>query len=116
MTIVCRGKTIQGTWKEFVQRLGDLLEKFNFPRSFIDFEINLANGYVVSKTESRSVLGYMNQMIPQLEFDCSKFGTYDSISLNVLEERMINFLSQFGVRLSTYRSPLNYWKTLKILI
>jgi hypothetical protein len=55
LTIICRGKTINGTWEEFRRRLPLLLKKYDFQSSFIEFETGLANGYVVSKTNSRSV-------------------------------------------------------------
>lgn len=115
MTIVCRGKTIKGSWEEFVHRLPLLLEKYNFQPSFILSEMAYVNGYVVGKTNSRSMLGYMNQQVMQLEYDCSKFDSYDDISQNVLEGRMMEYLYQPTDKKKPYTTAVEYWKEWMIL-
>ncbi len=110
MTIVCKGKTIQGTWEQFVKRLGSLLRKFKFSNSFITSESDRADGYVVSKTQSKSILSHMNQMVFHLEFNCRRFNNYEAISLDLLEEGMMGYLYQYGVKVNEYRTPLDYWK------
>ena len=108
LTVVCRGKTIKGTWPEFIERLPALLQRYHFPAAFIETEMKEANGYVVAKTNSRSMLAHMNQMIFQLEFDCSRFDSYESILLVLLEDRMMDNLYQKGK--NGFTTAKDYWK------
>jgi hypothetical protein len=110
MCVICKGKTIQGTWEQFLERLEGLLKRFNFPNAFIKNELLQAEGYVVSKTNSKSILGFMNQMVPDLEYHCRKFENYTAISLNFLEERMMDHLYQYGKTFHDCRTPLQYWQ------
>jgi len=110
MSVICKGKTIQGTWNDFQTRLKSLLLKYNFPEKFIYDELMLAEGYTVSKTNSRSVLAFMNQMAFELEYLCRLAEGYDAISVDELEDAMMDRLYQFGKRMHDYRTPLKYWQ------
>jgi hypothetical protein len=113
LTIVCRGKTIKTTWPQFQQRLPVLLHRYHFAPAFIEAEMQEAVGYVVAKTNSRSMLGRMNQMVYQLEFDCSRFETYEAISPDVLEDRMMDML--YGISRGKYISPIRYWQQANLI-
>jgi hypothetical protein len=108
LTVVCRGKTVKATWPQFEQRLPVLLQRYHFSQAFIEAEMKEAGGYVVAKTNNRSMLGRMNQMHHQLEHDCSRFETYEAISPDVLEDRMMDMLYSTGRR--NYTSPIRYWQ------
>jgi hypothetical protein len=108
LTVVCRGKTIKGTWPEFAVRLPALLHRYHFNEAFIETEMKEANGYIVAKTNSRSMLAHMNQMIFQLEYDCSRFPLYETISLDLLEDRMMDHLYQKGNK--GFVRVIEYWK------
>jgi len=110
LTIVCRGKTIKGTWDEFTQRLPALLQRQGFEASFISRETVLANEYVVSKTNSRRMLGYMNEMKLQLEFMCSKFVRYEDIDLDQMETTMMGWPYKDPSNRRHYITPTDYWK------
>ncbi|OQP57937.1 hypothetical protein A3860_39670 [Niastella vici] len=110
LSIICRGKTISGTWEEFKHRLPLLLKKFDFQSSFIESETGLADKYVVSKTNSRSMLAYINQMKIHLEIHSSRFDTYENISQDLLEESMMNYLYQTGNKSNSYRTAIEFWK------
>ena len=110
LTIVCRGKTIKGTWKEFMDRLPALLKKVGFRSSFIRNETPHIDDHVIAKTNSRSMFAHMNQMVIQLEFECSRFNSYDNISQDILEERMMDYLYQAVDKSKTYITATNYWK------
>jgi hypothetical protein len=116
MTIVCQGKTIQGTWNSFRERLGHLLQRFHFTNSFIENEMGQMEGYIVYRTRSKSILAHMNQMVFQLEYQCSRVANYDAIPLDLLENGMMDYLYQYGKRLHNYRSPLDYWKQMPGLL
>jgi hypothetical protein len=110
MAVICKGKTIQGTWEPFLKRLKELLVRYQFPGAFIKNEISQAEGYTVSKTNSRSILGFMNQMAFELEYECRRAATYESISVDDLEDRMIDRIYQFGKGGRDYRTPIKYWQ------
>ncbi|HEY4289184.1 MAG TPA: hypothetical protein VGN00_18915 [Puia sp.] len=110
MAVICKGKTIQGTWETFRKRLELLLRKYQFPEAFIHSELSQAEGYTVSKTNSRSILGFMNQMAFEIEVHCQMTQRYDAISIDDLEGRMIDRIYQFGKRFHDYRTPLQYWE------
>ena len=114
LTVVCRGKTIKGTWPEFLQRWPELMQRHHFDLPFIQKEISEANDFVVAKTDSRSMLAYMNQMIFQLEYDCSKFSSYDDIPLNLLEDRMMNHLYSTKENRHSFTTAMEYFKSIII--
>ena len=115
LTIICRGKTINGTWEEFRRRLPLLLKKYDFQPSFIEQEMGLADGYVVSKTNSRSMVAYINQMKPGLEIHCGNSGSYDNISQDFLEECMMGYPYQISNKSGDYRSAIQYWREQKVI-
>jgi hypothetical protein len=116
LTIICRGKTISSTWEEFRHRLHLLLKKFDFQSSFIELETSLTDEYVVSRTNSRSMLAYINQMKIYLETYCSRFDSYDLISQDLLEESMMNYLYQTGNKSNPYRTAIEFWKDQRALL
>jgi hypothetical protein len=116
LTIVCRGKTIHGTWDEFKLRLPKLLKKFNFQSSFIELEIALANEFVVSKTNSRSMLAHINQMKLNLQANCMGFDSYANISQDFLEENMMDYLYSISGKSNSFRTAMEYWKEQKAIL
>ncbi|MDR3712827.1 MAG: hypothetical protein P4L51_08430 [Puia sp.] len=110
MCIVCKGKTIQGTWDNFLERLEALLKRFNFPNAFIKNELLQAEGYVISKTNSRSMLSFMNQMVFDLEYNCMKSEDFAAIPLDWMEEQMMDRPYQQGKKQYEFRTPLQYWQ------
>lgn len=116
LTIVCRGKTLAGTWEEFTHRLPMLLKKYNFQPSFIARETNYINEYVVSKTNSRSMLSYINSMKYGLEFRCKSADRYDNIQQDLLEESIMGYPYQSRINKNRYTSAIEYWKEQKVLL
>lgn len=110
MVVVCKGKTIQGTWEIFLKRLEQLLIRHGFPKVFIQKELSQVEGYSVSKTNSKSVLAHMNQMVFELEYRGRMADDYEHIPLDLIEDRMMDRLYKYGKRMHDYRSPLKYWK------
>jgi len=110
LVVICKGKTIQGTWETFLTRLRQLLVRYGFPETFIQKELSKAEGYTASKTNSRSILSYMNQMAFELEYSGRMAMNYDAISFDSMEDAMMGRPYQFGKRLNDYRTPLQYWQ------
>lgn len=108
MTIICKGKTIQGTWTQFLERLPLLLDRFHFPKEFIEHEMREMNGYIVSKTNNKSILAFMNQMVPTLEHHIYRAGSYEEIPQQWLEDLMMKFLHKHTGS-PDYFSPLQFW-------
>jgi hypothetical protein len=110
LVVICKGKTIQGTWETFLKRLQHLLVRYGFPGTFIQKELSQTEGYTVSKTNSRSVLSHMNQIVFELEYMGRMGEDYDRISLDSLEDGLMGRPYQYGKRLHDYRTPLQYWQ------
>ena len=110
LVVVCKGKTIQGTWEVFLGRLERLLSRFQFPDDFIKTELSQVEGYIVSKTNSKSMLASMNQIIFELEYDCTRFDDFDEIPLDWLEDKMMDRPHQTGKTWRGYMSPQGYWQ------
>ena len=109
--VVCRGKTIRSTWPQFCERLPRLLGRFCFPFEFIKKEMSFLDGYVVSKSNSQSMLAYINQVVYHFEYYCREMGSYDLISLDDMEEKLMEFL--YGSNYSNqeeYSFPINEWE------
>ncbi|MBL7691467.1 MAG: hypothetical protein JNM41_07725 [Flavipsychrobacter sp.] len=115
ITVVCRGQTIKGTHEEFRERVANLLQRHGFGAEFIGRETALMAEYVVSKTNSRRMLGYMNEIKLQLEFMCSKSNTYENIATDEMEDLMMNWLYQNPEKRSGYNTALKYWKDQGVL-
>jgi hypothetical protein len=116
LTIVCRGKTIKGTWDEFRQRLPGHLKRFHFSPSFIESELALINDFVVSKTNSRSMLAHMNQIVMNLKINCIRFGNYENISQDFLEDCIMGYPYSYGGKSYRYTTAIEYWKSQKVIL
>jgi len=110
MVVICKGKTIPGTWEPFLKRVEQLLVRHKFPDTFIKKELSQAEGYTVSKTNSRSLLSHMNQMAYELEYRGKMADEYDHIALDYMEDIMMGRPYQYGKRQYDYRTPLDYWR------
>ena len=110
MAIICKGKTIQGTYDNFRARLELLLRRNQFPATWIQKELSQADGYVVSRSSSRSLLAFMNQMVFELDYWCRMAESYEAIPIDELEDKMMGRIYRFGKRFHDYRTPLQYWQ------
>ena len=110
IAVVCKGKTIRHTWPQFLQRLPMLLQRCGFPAAILESELLMCSDFVVAKTSNRSMLGYMNQVIFDLEHNCRRFASWEEISETWLQNIVLNSL--FGTKepKRKYFSPLDYWK------
>ena len=110
LTVVCRGKTIKGTWPEFIERLPALLQRFNFPTEFITAEMKAASGYVVAKTNSKSMLAHMNQIVSNMEYHCARAASYDTIDTSFLEDIVMSYLYKGTEKGIPYTTPETFWR------
>jgi hypothetical protein len=110
MVILCKGKTIQGTWEQFKERLPALMRRLNFPEPTITKEMLFLDEYVVSKTNSKAMLAFMNQMVVNLEIHSRSAATYEAIPLDWMEDIMMDYLYGGSYSNERYSTPLKYWE------
>src|SRR6478609_3387701 len=80
LTVLVHGKSIQSTHFYFKERLMKLMSRLGFSQEFIDREmIFQEEGFVVGKTDSKSMLSRMNQMNYQVEYQCLKATSYEEL-------------------------------------
>jgi hypothetical protein len=109
--VIARGKTVAGTLPEFYDRLERLLTRNHFEPGFIEKEMKLVKeGFVISKTNNKSVLASMNVIGQNVEYLCSRAGQYDSIDMDQVEDAFMDWLTRDSTRPSQYRCTSDYWK------
>ena len=116
LVVLTRGKSIKSTLPQFYERLPLLMQRYGFNPGFTAQEMKLVQeGYVVSKTDSRSMLGFMNEMTFHLECRCENYLSYGGIDLDREEDIFMKWLS-FDKALRRYRFTKDYWKEKGILL
>ncbi len=116
MLVLTRGKTIKGTMPEFCSRLEALLHRSHFKDSIIDKEIPLlGEGYVVSKTSSKSMLGRMNGITENLEISCMRYRSYDTIDTAHIEDIYMEWLTHDPSKPGGFRCTIDFWKDIDAL-
>ncbi len=109
ITILCKGKTIKTTWPVLVERLGNLLRRWRVPEVFIHNEMRQMNDFIVSKTNSRSMLGVLNQLQEDLAWYIEQSEqSYDFFELDVWEDRLMDRLHAAGRKSWDYTSPVKF--------
>ncbi len=110
LTVVVKGKTIASTVDKFRDQLTQLLYRHGFPKKFIENEMLYVADYIVGKTNSRSMLAHINQMILQVTSYNLRFTDYDEIDTTVHEDIFMDwFYKSKGKK--NYQTPQKYWTT-----
>lgn len=110
LTIIVPGKTIKKTFDEFKIRLLNLLTRFEFPKYFINLEMKQTEEFVVGKTNSRTMLAYINEINYHNEWRLKKFSSYDTIDLIVVENMIMDMLYSVKGK-KDYITPTKYWES-----
>ena len=111
LLVLTRGKTIGRTIPEFCTRLEALLKRHQFKEHFIQKEMELVKeGYVISKTDSKPMLGSMNAITENIEISCRRFGSYGAIDTGKLEDIYTDWLTRDPSKPRGYRATMDYWK------
>ncbi|MDQ6902196.1 MAG: hypothetical protein M3139_04175 [Bacteroidota bacterium] len=109
LLVLARGKSINTTLPSFFSRLPHLLRRNNFKQEFINREIELLNeGCVISRTNSRSMLGSMNAITVNIEMSCRMSPLYDLINLDKIEDDYLDWLT-FDAASGHYLRTKDYW-------
>jgi hypothetical protein len=109
--VLTRGKTVAGTMIEFCNRLEALLNRNHFEAAFIKKEMELAGeGYIIGKTNSKSILASMNAITKNIEFRCSTFFNYESINSDAMEDAFMEWLTYDASKPKGFKCTFDYWK------
>lgn len=115
LMVIVAGRSVKTTLPAFISRLECLLKRQHFKPEFIVREMSLVKeGYVVSKINSRSLLGHMNEMSLNIELYCRSHGRYDLRNMDAIEDNFFGWLS-FDHTLRKYRRVDGYWQQKKAI-
>lgn len=116
VAVVTKGRSLKTTLPQFYERLPQLFQRHGFKPDFIEKEMMLVQeGYVVSKTDSRSMLSFMNQMTLHLEYRCFDYASYQLIDPGREEDIFIEWFSMDAAT-RRYRFTKDYWKEKGMLL
>ena len=108
ITVVVKGKTIASTIDTFRIQLKQLLHRQQFPKGFIEKEMQSAGNYIVGKTSNKSMLAHINQMVFHVTTYNLRYGSYDEIDVTVHEDIFMDWLYKSKGQ-KDYQTPLKYW-------
>lgn len=115
LLVLAPGKSINTTLPSFHKRLPLLLERNHFKQEFIEHEMPLVQeGYVISKTNSRSMLARMNSITYNIELRCRMLPSYKAIELDELEDSYLDWLTQ-DTAPGKYLCTRDYWAERRLL-
>jgi hypothetical protein len=109
MAVLCYGKTIKTSFPVFLERLPMLLDRFDFPAAFIQKEMGLMDEVIVSKAGDKSMVGHMNNMIFDIEY---QFGITEVVDASILfecEDYMMRHFHKSKVD-KKYTMPISFWR------
>lgn len=107
LTLVVAGKTIKKTFDEFTKRLQQLLIRFSFPEAFIAEQMKAFDSTIITKTDSRKMLGYMNSITDHLIHRMYSYENFEDIDLEEEENILVNYIH--GSIREKYFKPRTYW-------
>ena len=109
LTIMVKGKTIDSTIDNFRNQLQQLLLRYESPLAFIEKEMLYTDDYVIGKTNNRSMLGNINEMILQVTTYNLKYASYSDIDTTIHENIFMDWLYK-SKGLKEYQTPFGYWR------
>ena len=109
VTVVVKGKTLASTINDFRKQLELLLNRHGFPSEFIAKEMLLSSDYIIGKTNNKSMLGHINQMILQVTSFNLRYTSYSEIDTTAHEDIFTDWLYKNKGN-KDYQTPLGFWK------
>jgi hypothetical protein len=110
LTIVVKGKTIRSTFGAFLSQLEGLASRFGFPFTFPLTEKNFERDCSIFKTNDRSMLGHINELIYTIVCWAETAKSYDTIDTNKIEDYLMGYLYKVKGT-NDYSKPILYWET-----
>jgi hypothetical protein len=109
LLVLAPGKSINTTLPSFCQHLPLLPERNKFKKEFIEHEMRLVQeGYVISKTNSRSMPGRMNSISYNIESRCRMAPSYNALHPDEIEDSYVDWLTQDDAS-GKYLRTRDYW-------
>jgi Domain of unknown function (DUF6933) len=116
LAVLTSGRSLKTTLPQFYERLPPLLRRHRFNPGFIKREAKLVQeGFIVSKTDSRSMLGHMNEMTFHLQCRFVYYSSFELIDLDEEEDILMKYLS-LDKASGKYRYSIDYWKDKGVLL
>ncbi len=116
LVVLTQGKTVTRTIPAFCNRLEALLKRNNFKADFIEREMQLVKeGYVISKTNSKSMLASMNAITFNIEARGFDFESYEAIDISSIEDSYLDYLTQDRSKPVGYRFTRDFWKDIDVI-
>ncbi len=72
-------------------------------------------GYVISKTNSKSMLANMNAITFNIEARCFDFESYEAIDISSFENYYLDWLTQDKSKPGGYRFTRDFWKDIDVI-
>ncbi|HEU5363899.1 MAG TPA: hypothetical protein VFU62_00120 [Hanamia sp.] len=115
LMVLVPGKSVNTTLLLFFSRLSALLHRNNFNREFITKEMQLVlQGYVISRTNSHSMLANINAITVNIETTCIAAPSHSQINLDSIEDSYLDWLKQDAAA-GNYVSTREYWSKRSVL-
>jgi Domain of unknown function (DUF6933) len=109
LLVLTRGKSLKTTLPSFFGRLPQLLQRNSFKKEFIEQEMQLVQeGYIISRTNSRSMLASMNAITVNIEASCRDSPLYELINLDETEDNYLDWLT-LDAASGNYLRTRDYW-------
>jgi hypothetical protein len=116
MVVLRRERSLKTTLPQFYDRLPQLLQRSGFNLDFIEQETMLVQeGYIVGRSNSRSMQVFMNQMTTHVESRYFNWYSSELIDLGREEDILMEWLS-FNAASGRYRFTKVYWKEKGMLL
>lgn len=109
MTILSPGKTIKSSFPYFTESLRSLLIRCEFPQSFMLRELAKMDAYSLFKTQSKPMLGHLNQLVYLVGYHCRDAGSFDSIDKEKIENICLEYLFSGILTGKEYTTSLRWW-------
>jgi hypothetical protein len=101
---------------EFCSRLELFLTRNHFEATAVQREMELVRqGYVISKTNSKSMLASMNAISENVEYRCSTYNDFEAIDLDDIEDAFMEWLVYDKTKPYYLRRTSDYWREKKFI-
>jgi hypothetical protein len=110
MVIITPDKSLKKAFANFKQNLKELLERQYFKPEFVAQNFDFDADFVVTKTNSRKILGQQNDAIKDIQYWMENYTHFDAIKWAKIEDSLYRKLIWVGK--TEVSEPRKYWQDL----
>ena len=110
LSVLTRGRNINTTIGEFQTRLIELLRRLGAHEQLLDAQQDAMQKSHICKTDSRSMLGTMNEMVYHIQHRAREAGRAENLKLNRVEDELSQYLFSSKEMGKGYFTPHEYLK------